>query len=456
MSKSLFEHVDALFDTDHIINEDGISGVYKKQGDILRKGSLAVIKRFVSILTIDYPNLVVRTDEGGFLNNDGSESSEDLDVGLHINIDPKDPIPGEVGLDLNIFISDEQVGTPTTFISRHKSARDKSAYFYIAFQDSWDYDFECEFNLTASIDQAVSTIMSKFKQDDIYRNMSRQLSNLNDMAQYRRDHNITDSEEIKEADISIDTELMKNGDQMSAVESKLLEIISIMHHFDNLDGIKLDYTPKGNIWVTENGKDLITINGSTFTEDELYELKDLGYWVEPTFDDEEYDESQDLKEETKDKKYKCIKGMSHPNMGRMFKKGQVYKLTDDKGDEVTLGGWNINKKYLNTHFEEVKDELKEAVVPASQLDFKHQQLAKVQDDIKVISELKAEDTSNDLYTKLLDSYDKIVTILTDSIAEDPVGTVVGDGFDTGLETTEEPIEEPVNEPTEEPIEEPEE
>ena len=53
-------------------------------------------------------------------------------------------------------------------------------------------------------------------------------------------------------------------------------------------------------------------------------------------------------------KFKCIKGMSHPNLGVMFKKGKVYELSEDRGDEITLGGWNIYKHFLETNFEEVK------------------------------------------------------------------------------------------------------
>lgn len=59
--------------------------------------------------------------------------------------------------------------------------------------------------------------------------------------------------------------------------------------------------------------------------------------------------------ESESSKYRCIKGMSHPNMGRMFKKGQVYELSADKGDEITLGGFNISKKYLDTHFEKIDE-----------------------------------------------------------------------------------------------------
>lgn len=73
------------------------------------------------------------------------------------------------------------------------------------------------------------------------------------------------------------------------------------------------------------------------------------------------------------------------------------------------------------------EQLTEQVVPASQLGFKHQQLAKIQDDIALISELKGEDPSNELYTSLLKCYDDAVKVLQDSIAEDPIGTVLGNG-----------------------------
>lgn len=102
------------------------------------------------------------------------------------------------------------------------------------------------------------------------------------------------------------------------------------------------------------------------------------------------------------------------------------------------------------------DSLEEAEVPASQLDFKHQQLAKIQSDIESIAELKAEDTSNELYTSLLDCYDDMVEILTKAIAEDPIGTVVGSDDEIGLTITdEEPTEEaPMEEPLDiEPAEE---
>jgi len=85
------------------------------------------------------------------------------------------------------------------------------------------------------------------------------------------------------------------------------------------------------------------------------------------------------------------------------------------------------------HLNYESEKLEEAVVPASQLDFKHTQLGQVQDMVRIIAELKAEVTSNVLYTDLMDGYDKLIKILTDAITEDPIGTVVGDGFETGLD-----------------------
>lgn len=69
--------------------------------------------------------------------------------------------------------------------------------------------------------------------------------------------------------------------------------------------------------------------------------------------------------------------------------------------------------------------LTEQVVPASELGFKHQELAKIEDEVALISKLKGEDPGNELYTDLLGCFDKAIEILKDAIGEDPVGTVVG-------------------------------
>ena len=85
-----------------------------------------------------------------------------------------------------------------------------------------------------------------------------------------------------------------------------------------------------------------------------------------------------------------------------------------------------SRRWEDDEYDE-SEQLTEQVVPASQLGFKHQQLAKIQDDIALISELKGEDPSNELYTSLLKCYDDAVKVLQDSIAEDPIGTVLGNG-----------------------------
>lgn len=177
---------------------------------------------------------------------------------------------------------------------------------------------------------------------------------------------------IQEADISIDTDLESTHSDATKAENYLVNVLASINKDYNLDNIELWITDKGNIWVRgTDGKDIVTLDRSNFTDSDIDDLKSNGYF--DTY-------------------------MSETNDGL------------DESEEL------------------VEDE-----IPASQLDFKHQQLAKVQSDIELIAGLKAEDTSNDLYTNLLDAYDKIVEVLTDAIAEDPVGTVVGDNnSDTGL------------------------
>lgn len=101
--------------------------------------------------------------------------------------------------------------------------------------------------------------------------------------------------------------------------------------------------------------------------------------------------------------------------------------------------------------------LTEQVVPASELGFKHQELAKIEGEVALISKLKGEDPGNELYTKLLGCFDKAIEILKDSIGEEPIGTIVGkddvsvtiDSEDNKLGGAEEEVEAPVEDiPTE--------
>lgn len=197
---------------------------------------------------------------------------------------------------------------------------------------------------------------------------------------YEAVDNFFDSQIFGEADISIDTDL--NSAASSKAENYLYDMLKGINSDYTLDDIVLWMTPKGNINVrTKDNKDIVTLDRSNFTDSDIDELRNNGY-----FDDYASATMSDMDE---------------------------------------------------------SEELIEKEVPASQLDFKHQQLAKVQDDIEIIAELKAEDTSNDLYTNLLDAYDKIVEILTDAIAEDPIGTVIGSdesSDEVGLTVDEEPVD----------------
>lgn len=95
--------------------------------------------------------------------------------------------------------------------------------------------------------------------------------------------------------------------------------------------------------------------------------------------------------------------------------------------------------------------LTEQVVPASELGFKHQELAKIEDEVALISKLKGEDPGNELYTELLGCFDKAIEILKDAIGEEPIGTIVGkddvsvtiDSEDNKLGGAEEEVEAPI-------------
>ncbi len=58
------------------------------------------------------------------------------------------------------------------------------------------------------------------------------------------------------------------------------------------------------------------------------------------------------------KKFRCIKGIYHPNMGMLIRKGKVVNVDEDKGNEVVLNGITLYKKFLDTHFEPVASEEK--------------------------------------------------------------------------------------------------
>lgn len=121
-------------------------------------------------------------------------------------------------------------------------------------------------------------------------------------------------------------------------------------------------------------------------------------------------------------------GLSCPKCGS----DRYHEIDDSEDSDGTLHfhyecqdcGYKEDGEYSKQDFEE-SEQLTEQVVPASELGFKHQELAKIEDEVALISKLKAEDPGNTLYTDLLDCFDKAIEVLKDSIGEEPVGTVVG-------------------------------
>lgn len=108
-----------------------------------------------------------------------------------------------------------------------------------------------------------------------------------------------------------------------------------------------------------------------------------------------------------------------------YKDGSIVAEIDDS----ELQGMNKQQmtSYIVNKIKRISENenLTEQVVPASELGFKHQELAKIEDEVALISKLKGEDPGNELYTDLLGCFDKAIEILKDAINEDPVGTVVG-------------------------------
>lgn len=59
------------------------------------------------------------------------------------------------------------------------------------------------------------------------------------------------------------------------------------------------------------------------------------------------------------KKYRCTHSFTHPNLGRMLRKGKLYVCEDikPKNDLITMRGMygdgvNCSQKFFNDHFEE--------------------------------------------------------------------------------------------------------
>jgi len=115
--------------------------------------------------------------------------------------------------------------------------------------------------------------------------------------------------------------------------------------------------------------------------------------------------------------------MSKKDESDEVKEGIATAIADDVNGafEKTAKTANVPRQEFVKSLKNDK-EVKESEEPASQVDFAHTQFEQVTNTIRTISELKAQDTENSLYTDLLRAYDDVQKILKDYINEQPVTT----------------------------------
>lgn len=117
-------------------------------------------------------------------------------------------------------------------------------------------------------------------------------------------------------------------------------------------------------------------------------------------DDDDLDEStkkSDLKEDLDldslvGKKVKCIKGASHPNMGKLFTKGKTYTVGKAEDGRFTVGKVYVGEDFFKNHFE-VENALDENYDDIYSATFKAKgfvnQMRKTYDDATIIQAVKA-------------------------------------------------------------------
>ena len=74
-------------------------------------------------------------------------------------------------------------------------------------------------------------------------------------------------------------EIIENIDRSSKGEKKLLDLVQVVNSAYNLENVQMEKTPDGKAWhiITTDGKDIVTVNGLYWNEDELEDLRINGY-----------------------------------------------------------------------------------------------------------------------------------------------------------------------------------
>lgn len=164
---------------------------------------------------------------------------------------------------------------------------------------------------------------------------AQQINNAADFASQITGKDFTDK-------INFNTDI-KEAEDGFGVESKLLNLLSSTKDITDLSKVKLKITDKGNVYVTYDNKDLVTLNKDNFSEEDLTELKDLGYFVleedeRPVLLPDKFDTFLSLaREDGHDK------GFDPSNRDKFINKAKdTYLLTDEQVSRL-LAAWDEGK-----------------------------------------------------------------------------------------------------------------
>ena len=168
-----------------------------------------------------------------------------------------------------------------------------------------------------------------------------------------------------------------DDEEFAVIGEDLNDIITGVKDFNQPGTLFADtktfkYEDSQNSEYNDLGTD--TRTGERFPEP----LEDDYEETSPTLDDDDWDETDDpfygygeddepLTEDCDHnlddlvgKKVKCIKGASHPNMGKLFDKGRSYTISGKTDDgRLTVGGVHVGEEFFKEHFE-LEDSLDES------------------------------------------------------------------------------------------------
>lgn len=210
----------------------------------------------------------------------------------------------------------------------------------------------------------------------------------------------------EEVQVTVDEDVVEVSTDDSEVQVIQNSIESEPEELDTVEEIPSEDAPSEE--VPAEPVENIEEESDSLVED------DINKFLESAYEDDEEEECK--KEDIKCSK--CGVEMKEPNMhNNEYICDKCYSSSDEP-------------EKLND-----SDSIQEVEAPASQADFAHTQFENITEQIRLLSELKANDTENELYTDLLSRYDEIQKLLKDYIGDQPVSLT---------EPVESPVEEPID------------